>query len=371
MRSPTVLLLSKALSLILWFISPIYIRSDASAMKRRNEDITLEVFRGITDEELRLELMDRLADDQLPDTFGYPPPPTPLDIVDPRENRINSQGRWELARFRELRERVLAWSGTWGGIDSWPQSLAVKLAEARESNEMGGVEMWMNDVLEHAQEGRDLLHALERMQGVLPNKAWQIRHLWQLEVECLKKVVRGLAYIDIRVNLFRPDAFNLLDHYDIHNLLKCWGGEDDASDEVILNPRPEVILTSIPKSVSTSIPKSASTSIPKEASIPEAISRRIPGSLLSAVPEALSTLPEGILKPVPQAILATNLEARSAMLAEVTPVPVANSTTIPELLSTSIPEEVLILPERVSRPIPEAILQTISDAISTPIPGAV
>ena len=72
------------------------------------------------------------------------------------------------------------------------------------------------------------------MQGVLLNKAWQIRHLWQVEVQCLKTVLKGLACLESRVNLDRPDGLNLMSVLDIDELMGVHGGRTVDGDEEIL-----------------------------------------------------------------------------------------------------------------------------------------
>lgn len=148
------------------------------------------------------------------------------------ENRINSGGEWEWNRFCKIREEVETWSDFLGGVEFWDGRLGPSLAEARKT--AGGQERWVAEILDHIEWGRELLQSLERMQGVLPNKAWQIRHLWQVEVQCLKTVVKGLACLESRVNLDRPDGLNLMSALDIDELMGVHGGRTVDGDEEIL-----------------------------------------------------------------------------------------------------------------------------------------
>jgi hypothetical protein len=80
-----------------------------------------------------------------------------------------------------------------------------------------------------------LLQSLEQMQGVLPNKAWQIHHLWQVEVQCLKTILKGLACLESRVNLDRHGSLNLLSALDIDELMGVHGGRTVDGDEEFLD----------------------------------------------------------------------------------------------------------------------------------------
>lgn len=148
------------------------------------------------------------------------------------ENRINSGGEWEWNRFCKIWEEVETWSDFLGGVEFWDGRLGPSLAEAHKT--AGGQERWVAKILDHIEWGRELLQSLERMQGILPNKAWQIRHLWQVEVQCLKTVVKGLACLESQVNLDRPDGLNLMSALDIDKLMGVHGGRTVDGDEEIL-----------------------------------------------------------------------------------------------------------------------------------------
>jgi hypothetical protein len=163
--------------------------------------------------------------------------PAPLNDDKTDETRINSGGEWEWNRFCKIREEVEIWSDYLGGVECWGERLRPSFAEACKTP--GGQERWVADILEHIEWGQELVQSLERMQGVLPNKAWQIRYLWQVEVQCLKTVLKGLAFLESRVNLNRPDSLNLMSALDIDELMGVHTGRTVDEDEEILEVEEE------------------------------------------------------------------------------------------------------------------------------------
>jgi len=98
----------------------------------------------------------------------------------------------------------------------------------------GGQERWVANILKHIEWGQELLQPLKQMQGVLPNKAWHICYLWQVEVQCLKTVLKGLACLESWVNLQCPDSLNLMSVLDIDELMGVHSGRSVDGDEEIL-----------------------------------------------------------------------------------------------------------------------------------------
>jgi hypothetical protein len=111
----------------------------------------------------------------------------------------------------QTQAEVERWAGQWGGYMNWPHALEVGYGAAKQIGELE-VNKWVHDVLAHADRGRLILQTLEGMKGWLPKEMWKIREIWRRVLELVEVLHRGVACIEIRVDIVRfgSSSFNLL-----------------------------------------------------------------------------------------------------------------------------------------------------------------
>jgi hypothetical protein len=128
------------------------------------------------------------------------------------DNRINEeQDSFDFNYVAQTQDEAQYWAGKWGGSANWPYALEVGYAAAKEIGELE-VNEWVRNVLVHAERGRYLIQTLEGMKGWLPKEMWKIREIWRRVLESLGVLHRGVACIEVRVDIIRlgSSSFNLL-----------------------------------------------------------------------------------------------------------------------------------------------------------------
>ncbi|TFK70511.1 hypothetical protein BDN72DRAFT_896412 [Pluteus cervinus] len=110
--------------------------------------------------------------------------------------------------FATFEKRVEDWLNEWGGLENWNSYMEEAWLEAREDND--ALSAWGEMVAVHHQRGTELAQYLESLDGRLPREMWMIRHLWKCQAKVMMMLARGLAYIEVRLNLLNPGPFGLV-----------------------------------------------------------------------------------------------------------------------------------------------------------------
>lgn len=131
----------------------------------------------------------------------------PFELEGSQEDDNNcATGRSQFDYLAETSELVSSWASRWGGVDNWNRALDDGYQVAKQS---GNLNLWLSDVLEHADRGRLLARMLDQMSSALPTEMWKIRELWRQQYSLLTLVLRALALIEVRINFVNTGPFNL------------------------------------------------------------------------------------------------------------------------------------------------------------------
>ncbi|TFK58990.1 hypothetical protein BDN72DRAFT_906242 [Pluteus cervinus] len=128
-------------------------------------------------------------------------------IDDEVPERIRLTPFEEIDHFRAASDAVNAWLAEWGGLEVWPRRLDSGYEAAKKT---GHVDQWIQMALDHADRGRLLHNLLSQMETVLPPELWKIRELWRQQTVLLGLVIKGLALIEMRVDIVQRGPFNLV-----------------------------------------------------------------------------------------------------------------------------------------------------------------
>lgn len=123
-------------------------------------------------------------------------------VEDGQNSPANATDRYLL----DTTQLVHNWTAHWGGVHGWGHALDSGYSVAKES---GTLDQWADNVLEHADRGRLIVHMLQQMNGALPKEMWKIRELWRQHTNLLTLVVKGLMTIEVRLDILKPGPFNL------------------------------------------------------------------------------------------------------------------------------------------------------------------
>lgn len=114
---------------------------------------------------------------------------------------------WQHQHFAEMHGAITSWLSCWGGLDRWNATLDRDFATAKEA---GNLMNWYRGIMEHKERGRLLLHMAQRFDGALPVEMWMIREIWHKQVEILILLLRGMAYLEVRLDIMDPGPFSFL-----------------------------------------------------------------------------------------------------------------------------------------------------------------
>ncbi|TFK59263.1 hypothetical protein BDN72DRAFT_906021 [Pluteus cervinus] len=129
------------------------------------------------------------------------------DLAGDEDERICLTPFNEIDHFSAASDAVNAWLAEWGGLEAWLGYLDSGYEAAKAT---GCVDHWIQKVLDHADRGRLLRNLLGQMETALPQEVWKIRELWRQQTVLLGLVIKGLAVIELRVDIIRRGPFNLV-----------------------------------------------------------------------------------------------------------------------------------------------------------------
>ncbi|TFK59976.1 hypothetical protein BDN72DRAFT_780003 [Pluteus cervinus] len=110
--------------------------------------------------------------------------------------------------FQEAEDLVNDWLTEWGGLECWNRYLDKGFLEAKAT---GDVDRWTSAIMDHADRGRRLAGIIGQMETNIPTEMWKIRELWRQQTVLASHIFRGLALIEVRVDVVRTGGpFNLL-----------------------------------------------------------------------------------------------------------------------------------------------------------------
>lgn len=104
----------------------------------------------------------------------------------------------ELNLLKEYRAEIVEWARGWGGVTLWDVALERSFNNAVEESR---VELWREQLADHAMLGRKLLGMLHQMNGRLPRESWKIRELWRLRIELVEILVKGLTILELKTSI--------------------------------------------------------------------------------------------------------------------------------------------------------------------------
>ncbi|TFK67073.1 hypothetical protein BDN72DRAFT_879901 [Pluteus cervinus] len=115
--------------------------------------------------------------------------------------------------FSTLEGRVMDWLKEWGGLENWNTTMDMEFRQAQQDKV---VSEWGEKVAEHHRRGAQLLQVLETFDGRLPREMWRIRHLWHNQCRVMLLLTRGMAFIEVRLNILNPGPFSMT--YEVYNV---------------------------------------------------------------------------------------------------------------------------------------------------------